>query len=354
MTVLGPVEAPNLGVTLPHEHLLWESHYIARPSAEIARLRTLGDVPVSLALVETLLANPFASADNLRQRDVALAAAEAGRLSAVGGSTIIDVTTPDIGRDARGLHQVAELTGLNIIAATGYYLASAHPPGLADRRAEDIAQDLIAELTDGIDGTGIRAGIIGEIGVGQPMYGRDPDGPPERAEIAPGEELVLRAAALAQRATGTPITLHIWNFGPNRLGVRALDILAAAGADPALVVVGHLDAYLDMDHVRAVLARGAWVEFDAFGVAPYPDWETSRFVTDDARVDAVRQLAEMGALDRLLISQDVCTKTQLSTFGGPGYAHLSTAIEPQLAAAGLSAADVGQVRIGNPARLMGG
>jgi phosphotriesterase-related protein len=352
MSVTGPVPASALGIVLPHEHVLWRSHYVDHPSAAMQSMRTNGDAPITDDLVPVVARNPFATSDNLRQTDVDLATAELTAFRAAGGGTVVDVTCNGLGRRATDLAKVARATGLTIMAATGYYLAATHPSDLATRSASSISEELLRELTVGIDGTDVRAGIMGELGVGQPMYGEPRDGAADRALIDPMEERVLHAAAAAHRETGAPISLHLWNFGPNRLARRALDILEGDGVAPARVALGHVDAFIDLDAIREVARRGAFVEFDAFGVEPYGDWDDSHFDTDEQRLDAVTALLDEGLGDRLLLSQDVCTRTQLHRYGGPGYDHLERVIVPALRARGADDATLHQLRVANPVRLL--
>jgi phosphotriesterase-related protein len=354
VTVDGERDPTALGVVLPHEHVLFRSHYVDQPTPEQLALRSHGATPVTAALAPLLERNPFATSDNLRQEDVGLAVAELAALreAAGGTATVVDVSCAGLGRRALGLREVARTSGVTIVASTGYYLAGTHPPGLAGRSIDDLAAEFVGDLRDGLDGTDIRAGIIGELGVGQPMYALPLDGPADRALIDPAELLVLRAAALAHRETGAPLSLHLWNFGPNALAHRALDVLESAGVDPRRVAVGHLDAFIDLAVMREVASRGAFVELDAFGVTSYDDWEGARFATDVERIDAVLALLDAGFADRLLLSQDVCTKTQLRAFGGPGYNHIERAIVPRLRARGVDEVTLRQLRIDNPARLL--
>ena len=64
------------------------------------------------------------------------------------------------------------------------------------------------------------------------------------------------------------------------------------------------------------------------------------------RLDWIKSLAEEGYLDRLLLSHDVCLRSNYATFGGPGYAYVlgeSRAVVPvrdALARFGLSRSEV--------------
>ena len=331
MTVLGPIDGAQLGVTLMHEHLLIDVSYKWQPPVEVT-LRALAEQPISLANLGHLRRNIGAVKANFRLDDVDVAAAEALAFKREGGATIVDVSPPGIGRDPRGLRAIAAQSGVQVVTCTGFYLARSHPAHVAPASVEALADEMIGEIREGIGDTGIRPGIIGEIGLGEPMYAAGHTGD----EMHPDEEKVLRAAGRAQRATGLPITVHIYNYRPNRLAHLALDVLEAEGVALDRVVIGHLDVRIDVDYAASVAERGAYAEFDTFGIEAYLDSTLSEYPRDTERVTALVELVARGYLERLLISHDVCTKMQLAAFGGWGYAHISRHIEPRLRKAGLS------------------
>ena len=157
----------------------------------------------------------------------------------------------------------------------GWYREAYYPPeARIDRRSvDDLAAELIGELRDGVAGTGVRPGIIGEIGTDKPW-------------VSAQEERVHRAAARAARETGMAITTH---------GVRSpvalaqLRIFEEEGVDPARVVIGHADSYPVLDHFLAILERGANLQFDFLG---------HRFQTEEAEeprlVELIVELLERG------------------------------------------------------------
>jgi phosphotriesterase-related protein len=240
------------------------------------------------------------------------------------------------------------LTGVNIVAGCGYYLARSHPPSVAERSVEQLADELIDVIERGFGDTGIRPGIIGEIGLGEPMYAPGHSGD----EMHPDEAKVLRAAGRAHRRTGLPVSVHIYNYRPNRLALMALDVLADEGVPLDRVIICHLDNRIDVPYAAQVAERGAYCEFDTFGIEAYRDSEGSEYPRDTERILALVQLVQRGLLDRLLLSHDVCTKMQLEAYGGWGYAHLSHYIEPRLRRAGLSDFDIRAMRVENPARVL--
>jgi phosphotriesterase-related protein len=347
MTVLGPIDGDQLGVTLMHEHLLIDVSYKFQAPAEVT-LRALAEQPITLANLGYLRRNIGAVRANFRLDDVDTAAAEALAFKREGGSTIVDVSPVGIGRDPHALRAIAAQSGVNVVTCTGYYLARSHPAAVAGASVQALAEHMIAEIRDGIGHSGIRPGIIGEIGLGEPMYVAGHTGD----EMHPDEQKVLRAAGRAQVATGLPLTLHIYNYRPNRLAHLALDVLETEGVALDRVVVGHLDVRIDVEYAASVAARGAYAEFDTFGIEAYLDSSLSEYPRDTERVAALVELVQRGYLERLLVSHDVCTKMQLVAYGGWGYGHLSRHIEPRLSKAGLSAAQITTIRVLNPRRLL--
>ena len=365
-TVLGPVAADDLGPTLVHEHLridLWPwfdaPEDDATPAERAVAALTVVDDPLVMEIVR---ANPFAVRDNLVLDDVALAVAELGRFAAAGGRTVVDLTLDEIGRDPGMLRDVARRTGLNVVMGCGRYVARAHPMGLADLPEEAIRDEIIRDLTEGVAvrdtedlavfgrGSGdespsggpgsterVRAGVIGEIGTSDP--------------IDPREARVLRAACAAQRETGTTLYVHLDPWG--RAGHAVLDACEAAGVDLDRVVLAHLDASLpDHAYHRSLAARGAWIGYDIWG--DEDAYGGRGMPTDDLRIAGVLVAHLDGWEDRLLVSQDVCLKSQLRAFGGPGYDHLLVDVRPRLEAAGLDPLEVDALLVDNPRRALTG
>jgi phosphotriesterase-related protein len=194
----------------------------------------------------------------------------------------------------------------------------------------------VDEIANGIGETDVRPGIIGEIGTSSPIHS--------------DEAKILRVAAGAQTRTGLAINVHVAIF--QREALAALDILEAAGADLGRVVISHLDEQLDSAYHRAILQRGAYVEYDTFGSEVYFDGEGSAEPSDRERLNALIELLNAGWADRLLISHDVCTKMQLLKYGGLGYAHILRTIVPRLQRRGVDAAMVQKLMVDNPARLL--
>jgi phosphotriesterase-related protein len=221
-TVLGPIAPEQLGVTLMHEHLLLDATPWFR-EPEAASLRTVAYQPVSIEVLGLLRNDPFMCRDNCELFDEAIATDEVRRFRLAGGDTVVDPTCRGIGRDPHALQRIARATGLQIVMGTGYYLQPAHPPHVREMSVEAIVKEITRDVVDGVDG--VRAGIIGEIGISK--------------DFTAEEKKVLRGAARAQHATGVPLEVHL--PGWERHGERVLDVVAEEGGDLRRTVLCHMN-----------------------------------------------------------------------------------------------------------------
>jgi predicted metal-dependent phosphotriesterase family hydrolase len=216
---------------------------------------------------------------------------------------------------------------------TGWYREAYYPAeALIDRRSvDDLAGEMIREFRDGVGGTGVRPGIIGEIGTEKPW-------------VSALEERVHRAAARAAKATGMAITTHAVQ---STVGLTQLRIFDEEGVDPARVVIGHADSYVDLDHYLAILDRGANLEFDLLG---------HRFGVEETLepmlIETIVELLERGYASQLLLSQDVCHNRQLKAHGGFGYVYLQQHFLPKLRTAAVGEGEIDAMTIENPRRLL--
>ena len=296
-TVLGKIEPSALGRTLMHEHIFCDLYRVT------GRL-------------------------NEMLNDEALSVEELSALRKAGGTALVEVTTPDMGRDPEALRRVAEKTELHIIMGTGWYRQPFYPPEIDRLLTHELADMMIAELTDGVEGTGIRAGIIGEIGV--------------HSDYATAqEEKVLRAAARAQRATGAPLTTHASMYP---VGLLQLEVLKDEGADIGRVIIGHCDTCLEQSYHLAILEAGAYVQFDTVG--------RNHMNPDSRRASAFVELAQLGWRHKLLLSSDRCHRSDLCAFGGVGYGYVFTGFFDMLRAMGIDDETLDTITIENPRRIL--
>lgn len=295
-TVSGPVPGASLGVALVHEHLV----------------------------------GAFAP-----PRDEGLAIAELDRFRSLGGATVVDLGTPDTGRDPLALRRIAEATGVHVVMAGGWEGAAWLDPAVGVPDARRLAEELAAELADGVDGTGIRPGVVRAPARPDPSDARD--------------RALLVAAAGAARAAGAPILV---GAGATLAAtVETLAILEAEAVDPARIAVGGVRAFaLDPLALAALLDRGVRLAFDGFGRIPTALTE----VDDHDAATAIARLADGGLLDRVLVSQGIANKVDLVAFGGGGYGFLLERFVPYFLGLGAGRDDVDALLVDNPRRFLTG
>ena len=248
------------------------------------------------------------------------------------------MTLPGVGRDPAWLVRLARATGLNLVMGCGWYRGAYYPAQtLIDRRSvDDLADELVREAEEGVSAPGldapVRPGIIGEIGTDKPW-------------LSALEERVHRAVARASRRTGLAITTHAVM---SDVGLAQLGIFEAEGADPARVVIGHADSYPVLEHYLEIIGRGANIEFDFLGMSFTPQERHG----EPRVIDLLLELLSRGHADRVLLSQDVCHNQQLRHFEGNGYTYLQETFLPRLRARGVSDAEIEQLTVLNPRRIL--
>ena len=336
-TVLGPARPDELGPTTTHEHLLIDFRVMFDPPTEASEIFRAYQ-PVTMENLGWVRYNPFRNEDNLELLDEGLAVSEALLFKAAGGRTIVDTTTIGIGRDPLALARVSRLTGLNIIMGAGYYVDDAQAEDMDGKTDDDIAREMIADISTGVGDTGVKAGIIGELGCSWPLR--------------ENERKVLVAGARAQQETGAAISIHP---GRNdRAPFEILDILAEAGVDVGRVIMGHIDrTVLDEPTLLELAGRGSYLEYDLFG------WETSYYPfseiempNDGQRIGFIKLLVDHGYAERLLLAHDVFGKSGLAAYGGFGIAHILENIVPRMRERGISDEDVHSMIVANPACVL--
>jgi phosphotriesterase-related protein len=312
MTVRGPVPATDLGFTLPHEHVL-------------------------IDLVRIFPANMLAFDVQLIDEEVALD--EVGRFVRAGAATglapgrpaLVDVTTDArMGRDPAALKRIAEALDLHLVMGCGRYREPWYEPDLGQVSTAELADRLTAEIEHGVGESGIRPGIIGELGA-------------DRDFVSPAEERVLRAGARAHLRTGLAITLHA---RASRVGMQQLDILQDEGVDLRRVIVGHSDTVPNPDFHEELARRGAWVEFDTI--------RGRIALAVERRLAWILELRRRGLLGRLLLSHDVCAQSHLRAFGNTGYDYLPNEFLGRLREAGFADDELRQLFVENPRAALTG
>src|SRR5215471_908466 len=336
LTVLGIVDADALGVTLPHEHLLIDFAVMFREPAA-ASDKGLAQQPVSMANVGWVRQNFNANLDNLRLLDEQTAQDEIMLFRRVGGQTVVDPTNISLSRDPLALARISRATGLNIVMGAGYYVAATHPADMDHRSEDSIVSEIGREVTRGVGDTGVRAGLIGEIGNTWPW--------------TENEKKVVRAAVEAQKQTGAPLMIH-----PGRdeaAPMQIVELIAKHGGDLRHTVMCHIERTIaDARHLYDLAATGVWLEYDLFGLEnsyyPYnPDFDMPN---DGGRMAQILRLIEDGHARQVLMSHDIAYKHLLTKWGGCGYHHLLVNVVPRLRRKGLDDQGIRGLLVDNPRR----
>ena len=335
-TVLGPIPAEDLGITLPHEHLL-----ISNPrnfvELSTASEKALAYQPVSLENLHWVRYHYGSNLDNLVLMDEKVAINEALHYKWCGGNTIVDVTNIGLGRDPLALRRISLATGLNIIMGAGYYVAASHPSDVGRKTVEELAEEIVRDFTVGVGDTGVHAGIIGEIGTTWPLVDN--------------ERKVLRAAALAQRRTGAPLSIHPGRHASAPFEI--IEILRDAGADLSRTVMSHVERTLrDFEDILKLAKTGCYIEYDLFGWEGYYPLAKIDLPNDAQRISEIKELIAEGYLGQILVSQDICAKESLRCFGGRSYCHILERVVPLMRDKGMPEEHIYTIIVGNPRNLL--
>jgi phosphotriesterase-related protein len=315
-TVLGPIAPEKLGVTLMHEHIIWGAAgwYADSTVAPFDREAALKS---SLAVMK--------------------------ELKTYGLGTFVDATANDNGRDADLLKEVSEKSGVNIVCSTGLYTEAegASPYFRLRTQAGDATSEIcemfIKEITEGIGATKVKAGVI-KVATGQ-------------GRISPYEEMVLRAAARAQKETGVPIITHT---EAGTMGPEQADLLISEGAAPGRIMIGHMCGSADLKYHISVLEKGVYIAFDRIGLEViHPD---------TVRKACLTGLISIGYANRIMLSHDSMVKMlgrsvqEAIALVLPNWVptHIFKNIIPALREAGVSDEKIKLMMVDNPRRLFAG
>ena len=337
-TVTGPIDPGDLGVTLSHEHVFVDQSPFTSPPPQ-ASARDLHYQPVSQENIGFLRHHYFRNADNGRVFDIEGAIEEVALYKQFGGGGLIDVTSMGVGRDPMGLARVSRATGVHIIMGGSYYQRLVHPPDMDDLSEDDLVTRIVADITEGADGTRIKTGVIGEVGCGWPL--------------SDNERKAVRASGRSHRVTGAPVLIH-----PGRddtAPVEILDELVDVGADMAQTVMGHVErTVFDYTTLKEVAERGCYINWDLVGTETsyYGAYKVKSMPNDAVKMDQMGWMVSEGYGDRILIGQDLANKSRLMRYGGHGLCYLPSNIVPRMRSRGFGEEDIHKMLVDNPAAAM--
>jgi len=310
-TVTGPVAPDDLGATQTHEHVLCNSRLCPRAEKrEDGRYMVLDD------------------------KDRAVE--ELRKFYEAGGRALVEVTSSGWGRDVRGLKEVSERSGVKIVAMAGYYIEPCIPLEVDELPLSELTSKLIEELTEGVDGTDIRAGIL-KSGI-------------HNARIEGVEEKALRAVARASLATGAAVTTHTtgsrrYEVRTGNHGMQHLRILREEGVSPERLIVGHIDERPDINVLSELAEMGCYIQFD---VLNKPHW-----LLDETRAELMKELINRGHLNKLLLGTDRCRKQELyRELGGVGYTYIFDEFTGLLRESGITEGQIQTILAENPGQAL--
>ena len=336
-TVLGIIDADSLGVTLPHEHLLTDSSaYFVEPTE--ASERKLAHEPLTLENLYWVKHHTPPHADSLKLTDEKLAIKEALLYKWAGGDTIVDLSNIGLARDPLGLARIARATGLNVVMGSGYYVGLSHPPELATKTEEEITEEIVRDIMVGVGDTGVRAGIIGEIGCSIPL--------------GDNERKVLRASAVAQQRTGAALNIH--PSLDEDLVLEIIKVLGDTGADLSRTIISHVVCF-NPATCRRIADAGCYLEYDNFDFLWYSTPYFGRILdmpSDMQIINDIIQLIAEGYLNQILVSTDRCYKHLLVAYGGGGYGYIPREIVPMMRKKGMSDEQIHTLLVENPKRVL--
>lgn len=248
-------------------------------------------------------------------------------LKNLGVGNILEVTNIGMGRSLTTVKKVEDETGIKILMSTGFYKEPFLPEYVCDKTIEELAEIMINECMQGIDGTDRKAVCIGEIGTSKDM-------------MKPMERKVFDAAILAAKKCSAVISTH------TSLGTCAAEqasYLISNGILPSRIIIGHMDLTQDLARIKEVLDLGVNIGFDTIG--------KNNYFPDEKRVEFLLDLEKEGYLNQVMLSMDLTRKSHLKCNGGLGYAYLIEEFLPMLRLKGMKEDSINQMLVKNPIRL---
>lgn len=310
-TVLGPLDTARLGFTLSHEHVMVSAAGILQAYPEFLD----------------------------RETTIEQAVKELREANAGGVHTIVDMTTPDLGRDVRLLEEVSGRSRVNIIATTGTWVDIPRVFWNAD--PDRIAALYVREIRVGMDGTDSKAGVIKVAN--------------NNRELTPQEVIIIRAAARAHKQTGAPISTH--TRSTERVGESQVRVFEEEGVDLSRVCIGHSNDTTDVDYLLGLLRKGVYLSLDHHpgGRAGPPDWQE--------RTAIAKRLMDAGYAHRLMFGHDMVVRVSRDdpnvlrerlAYNPDSYLFVARKVLPRLRELGASERDIQAVTVDNPRRFFEG
>ncbi|GMC04611.1 hydrolase [Enterococcus thailandicus] len=245
-----------------------------------------------------------------------------------GVRNIVDVTNMDMKRNPAYVQKVAELSGINVVQATGFYQDKFLPEFVTDATIDELTEFMVNEIEHGIAGTAIKAQIIGEIGTSKNL-------------MLKREQKVFTASVIEQEQTNVPITTHttLGTYGHEQVA-----FFKEQHANLEKIVIGHVDLTGDINYILEMLDQGVYVEFDTVGKENYQP--------DLVRAKMLKEIERRGYEDKVFLSMDITRKSNLTYQGGIGYSYLLDQFVPLALENGVSEQFIQKMLRFNPQTFM--
>jgi predicted metal-dependent phosphotriesterase family hydrolase len=298
-TVCGDIDPAQLGACYPHEHVL------CVPPPDV----TDRDLEMDSELVAVQELTWFKQA---------------------GGRALVDMTPADYGRNAPGMKRVSAATGIHLIATTGLHKEKFSGRIVKDKSIDELAVRFARDVTEGVDGTDIKAGVIKAAS--------------SLNAITAKEKKVFRAAARAHHATGAVISTHT---EVGTMGLEQIQLLISEGVEPERIIIGHVDRKLEWDYHLALWKMGVTLSYDQISKEKYEP--------DSKRVEFIVRAVKEGFGKQIVLGGDLARKSywpSYGTGGGPGLTYILWRFIPWLRSEGLSEEAIQDLLVHNPARAL--
>ena len=246
-----------------------------------------------------------------------------------GVRNIVEVTNSFMGRNPQFIEDLIDDTGINVLLSTGFYIEGFFPDEIYSMSAPQIAQGMIREIEDGLEGSRLKASVIGEIGSSEDHF-------------SPTEQKVFQAAAIAHLETGRPISTH---QSMSTMGKQQIELLKKSGVEMTSVTIGHCDLRDNFDHILWMLDQGCYVQFDTIGKNSY--------YPDSKRAASIALLCQRGYEKQIMLSMDITRRSHLKANGGLGFSYLIDEFVPLLKQHGVNDLQISTLLQSNPTRLFG-
>ena len=246
-----------------------------------------------------------------------------------GVRNITEVTNIGMGRDVNYIKEVSEKSGINVICATGFYKEPFYPEFVYEKNEKELSEIMKNDILKGIDGTDIKAGIIGEIGSSKDI-------------ITETELKVFKSAIITHLETGVPITTHT-SLGT--MGHEQVRLFKEYKVNTDKIVIGHVDLSGNVEYILEMLYNGVYVEFDTIG--------KNNYLADDILIEMLKEIEKREVIDRVFLSMDITRKSNMEYKGGIGYNYIFNVFIPKLKEAGIKENSIEKMLKINPQNFYG-